>query len=169
MYSGRNNRISNKQRQLGVWHGRRWSGAFVKVHWVDSKINRSYTSSNTYGINIAERGSTFKSRSHFHTGAIRSHLRPVPFANSLVYICPRTSRRLIYILLSVDLYAVGFTRVRRSLGAGFSSVASGRHLSSFPISFFIPHSCSNLHLSLINIYFLHSPFVHFGFIVLWRL
>lgn len=92
---------------------RRWSPAFVKLHWIDSKINRSYTSSNTYGINIAERGSTFKSRSHFHTGAIRSHFRPLPLANTLVYICPRTSRRLIYILLSVDLYVASFPRVSK--------------------------------------------------------
>lgn len=92
---------------------RRWSSAFVKLHWIDSKINRSYTSSNTYGINIAERGSTFKSRSHFHTGAIRSHFRPLPLANTLVYICPRTSRRLIYILLSVDLYVESFLRVSK--------------------------------------------------------
>ena len=92
---------------------RRWSKAFVKQHWVDTKINRSYTSSNTYGINIAERGSTFKSRSHFHTGAIRSHFRPLSLANTLVYICPRTFPRLIYILLSVDLYVPGFLRVSK--------------------------------------------------------
>lgn len=91
------------------WRWRRWSSSFVKVHWMDSKINRSYTSSNTYGINIAERGSTFKSRSHFHTGAIRAHIGPVPFANTLVYICPRTSRRLIYILLSMPSIRAGLS------------------------------------------------------------